>query len=170
MKRAEYALAGRLGRGCAEQVAVPFFLTLERSTAANVGRILVDFDTEVRRTTLYRLSTSKVLPRNSQYMEVIHTRYDEELHIELALSNDLRVALISQPIEFLLTLDWFWDFRYSQSRVRSPIGRRNPHERWRRIFSSVSECAEFREPVAATIAIGDRGATSFSFRSERALL
>jgi hypothetical protein len=166
MKRAEYPLARSGGNDWPERVAIPFYLNLESPTVANVGRILLDFDLEIRRTTSYRLRASIVPPRNSQDLEVVNTKLDDALRIALALSNELRLSLTTQPIEFLLTLDWFWDFRYSQSRVRSPLSRRDPRERWRDIFSSVSECTATTYPVAAEMAIGDQGSTTFSFRPE----
>jgi hypothetical protein len=167
MKQAECRRTSHLGDEWPEQITVPFYMNFERPTVANVGRILVDFDLEIRRTTSYQLSTSMALTKSSQYMEVIHTTNNDVLQIVLALSNELRRALTSQPIAFLITLDWLWDFRYSKSRVRSPIGRRNPHERWRHIFESVSECAATLQPIAAEIAIGHHDSTTFGFRTER---
>ena len=165
MKRAEYPLVGHAGIEWRERIAVPFYLNLERATVANVGRILLDFDMEARRTTSFQLRASIVLPKKSEFMTMINTQSDDELRIALALSNDLRLALTTQPIDFLLTLDWFWDFRYSQSRVRSPIGQRDPHERWRQILSSASECTTTSTPVAAEMVIGSQGTASFGFRS-----
>jgi hypothetical protein len=167
MKQAEYPLASRPGIESSDRVAVPFYLNLESAAASNAGRILVDFDMEVRRTTSYQLRTSMAPPRNSRYVEVVGAEQDEAFRIVLALSNELRLALTTQPIEFLLTLDWFWDFRYSKSRVRNPVGQRNPHERWQNIFSSASECAASSQPVSAEMVIGRHGNTTFKFRTDR---
>jgi hypothetical protein len=169
MKRSEYAVVGPIGVEWPERVAVPFYLKLERPTAANVGRILLDFDTEVRRTTSYQLRASMALSRSSEYMTVIETKVDDALRIALAFSNELRLGLTTRPIEFLLALDWFWDFRYARSRVRSPLGRHDPHERWNKIFSSVSECTTTGYPVTAEMALSDHGSTTFSFRTEKSL-
>ena len=166
MRRAEYTLTSDLGFEWSSRVAVPFYLNLETRTASSVGRILHDFDMEIRRTTSYQLRSSTVLPKSSQFIEIVETDVDSSLRIAIGLSNELRLALTKHPVEFLINLDWFWDLRYSQSRVRSPTGQRNPHERWERILSSVSECTAISNPVAAEMVIGSHGVTTFNFRSE----
>lgn len=168
MKRAEYPLTSYQGSGRKDHVAIPFYLNLETPTSSNVGRVLLDFDLEVRRTTSFRLRGSIAPPRNAQNLEVVGAQTNDVLRIALALSKELRLALMTQPIDFLLMLDWFWDFRYVQSRVRSPLSQRDPRERWSNILSSVTESTSTTTgSIAAEMTIDNHGVTSFGFQSER---
>jgi hypothetical protein len=167
MKRAQFPPAGHLDPGSSNGAAIPFYLNLETLTVSNVGRILLDLEMEIRRTTSYQLRASLVLPKHSQNMAIVMINKHDSLRIVMALSNELCLALTTQPIRFLINLDWFWYFRYSQSRVRSPVGQRNPLERWSHIFASASECTTSSHPVVAEMAICSQGATTLNFRTER---
>lgn len=146
-------------------VAVPFLVNIANSTATAVGRVLLDVDLELRRSSALQLRNTTSPTRDPQLVDLISMKGDDDLQIELAISGELHHALTSRPIDFLITLDWIWDYRYARSRVRSPLITHDPRQRWAGIMSSALACTDMVRSVYTTMTVGQDGSTTFAFRS-----
>jgi len=146
-------------------IALPFQVTITESTASNVGRLLLDLDLELRRCAALQFRDSASPTRELQLVDLLSIQRDHGLRVELAVSGELHHALSSQPVDFLITLDWLWDYRYARSRVRFPLLTNNPKERWADIMSSASVCMDLGQSAYTTMTVQHDGSTTFAFHS-----
>lgn len=146
-------------------IALPFQVTITDSTASNVGRLLLDLDLELRRCAALQLRGSVSPTREPRLVDLLSTQREHALRVELAVSGELHHALSSQPIDFLVTLDWLWDYRYARSRVRFPLIATDPRERWADIMSSATVCTVMGRSAYTTMTVQHDGSTTFAFHS-----
>lgn len=146
------------------EVAVPIQMEIANPAASNVGRLLVDVDLELRRSSALLTRNATAPTRNVQLVRVLTMRADDSLRLALGASGELHDALTSRPIEFLATLDWLWDNRFARSRVRSPSITSDPSKRWAGILTSAFACTATRRPVVTTMVVEHDGSTTFAFR------
>src|SRR5450759_5341034 len=128
IRLSEISMAGRPLGTRQRAVAIPFLVRMTNASASSVGLMLLDVDLELRRSSALQLRDTTSPTRNLQLVELVSMQSDDALQIELAVSGELHHTLTSRPIDFLITLDWIWDYRYARSRVRFPLITRDPRE------------------------------------------
>ncbi|MDH2903100.1 MAG: hypothetical protein PXZ08_04010 [Actinomycetota bacterium] len=145
--------------------AIPLHVHLANSTSANVGRILVDLEIELRRAASYLGNGSLRPSRDNQMVEVLTAQHSSSIDIVVAAAMNLYSLLTSRPIDFLLLLDWFWSHRHNRTKVRLPYEETVPTGAWDDIVAMAGRCIEVGRPVVVTVVVESDGSTKFGFRS-----
>lgn len=166
LRRSEIVYTSSKGMHHPQLTALPLQLHLENSTAANLGRTLLDLDVELRRAASYLGSGSLRPSRNNQIVEVISAQHVASIDIVVAAAEEIYRLLTTGPIEFLILLDWFWSHRYHRTKVRLAYEEINPVQAWTDLVEMANACIEVGRPIIITMEVDRDGSTRFGLKSE----
>jgi hypothetical protein len=146
--------------------AIPIHLHLDNSTAAHVGRTLLDLDVELRRTASY-LSRGSVRPaRNNQIVEVLSAQHTASIDIVVAAAREIYDLLTSRPLDFLQLMVWFWDHRHNRTKVLQPYEEINPIRVWENLYETAGKCIALDRSVTVSVNMGIDHNAIFGFESQ----
>lgn len=166
VRRTEITYSTRHGINQLEIRAIPLHVHLANSTMANLGRTLSDLDVELRRTASFMLNEStKPLPE-SRMVEVFSAKHVSSIDVVVVAAMDIYHFLTLRPVDFLLTLDWFWSRRHNRTKVRQPTEYIDRREMWEETLLLAHDCVELGRPVAITMELFEDGSTRFRFESQ----
>jgi hypothetical protein len=146
--------------------AIPVHLHLENSTAANVGRTLVDLDVELRRTASYLSGGSARPSRNKNIVEILSAQHVASIDVVVAAAREIYELLTSRPIDFLQLMVWFWDHRHNRTKVRLPYEQVNPLRSWESLHQSAANAIARDRSVTVTVDVTAEGSSTFGFESQ----
>jgi hypothetical protein len=147
-------------------LSVPLHIHLANSTAANVGRILLDLQVELRRTAAYQQNETIRPTGNNEIVEMISANHEASIDLVIAAAMEIYILLTSRPIDFLLLLDWCWTHRHNRTKVRSPYEDIDRTRVWSDLIAMARSCVEADRPTVVTMTMEIDGSTKFELRSQ----
>ena len=146
---------------------IPIHAHLASSAIGDIGRTLLDLDIELRRTLSFMTNDSTRPFRDRSAVDFIYARHISSTDVFLLLSHAFHEIVTSRPLDFLLTLSWFWNHRVSQTRIR-PARERGDHiDSFDRITDLARESLASGEPTVITITVDADGSSEFTFEPGR---
>lgn len=143
--------------------AVPLRVHIENSTSANIGRILLDLDVELRRCAAY-LTTGSIRPsRARNTVELISAQHGASNDLVIAVASEPFNVVTSRPFDFIVLLDWCWSHRVNRTRTRQPYEELDPVTNWQRMAQTASTCIDRGQPVSLSMNVAADGSTTFAF-------
>ena len=85
-----------------------------------VGQMLADLDREMRRSTTWLLEERLALPRRPADLQIKSSIHSESHDFLLVAGGQIVNLLQSSPVQFGITLSWFWDHRPKRWGIRTP--------------------------------------------------
>jgi hypothetical protein len=145
--------------------AVPLRAHIENSTSANIGRILLDLDVELRRCASYLTNGSIRPSRARNTVELISAQHGASIDLVVAVASEPFNVVTARPFDFLVLLDWCWSRRVHRTRTRRPYEELEPVRNWQRMAEMASTCIGRSQPVSLSMNVAADGSTTFAFVS-----
>jgi hypothetical protein len=118
--------------------AVPIFVHAVDSSAYGLGELLVDVDRELRRCLTVIDGSARQRRTTRQNLQVVAARDGQSIDVVLASYHVLAGAILSDPLQLIMSLEWLWDRRPIRWGVTKPPAQRTFEE----ISSGVMENAD----------------------------
>ncbi len=146
---------------------IPIHAHLASSAIGDIGRTLLDLDIELRRTLSFMTNDSTRPFRDRSAVDFVYARRFSSTDIFLLLSHAFYEIVTSRPLDFLLTLSWFWNHRVNQTRIRPASEREDHITSFDRITDLARASLVSGQPTVITITIDAGGSSEFIFEPGR---
>lgn len=132
---------------------IPLHVQLASSVSGDVGRTLLDLDVELRRA-LSQVTNGSLQPfRDRGTVEFFWGRRIASTDCFVLLSCPFHEVLLTTPLDFLLTLSWFWNLRLNQTKTSTAKNIENQIASLNAIASSATESVRLGQPTVITLRV-----------------
>lgn len=145
-------------------VALPIRLELASSQIGDVGRVLTDFDLEIRRAASFLGGGTTRPLRERDSMTLLGARGTSSTTMFVSASGSIYDALTEKPLDVVLATSWFWEHRLNRTKYRAQISTKENLVSLAHVVHSADLALSAARPSIVAMRLDLEGKTIFEFR------